>query len=301
MPGPKKIAWAAAILLASAAHPQPRPAVSFDGEAALEWTRKAVAFGPRPAGSAAQARLRHWLVSELRRLKCQVEEDSFTARTPRGPVSMTNIIARFPGASGRVVVVSGHYETYDRPGLRFVGANDGGSSTGFLLELARTLARDTLRDSVWLVWFDGEESLVNWTGEDHTYGSRRQARRWQAEGKLPSLLALINVDMIGDADLSLVYEQYSTPWLRDLVWSVAGRLGYAAHFSKSWSTAVEDDHVPFLEAGVAAVNLIDYDYGPANSYWHTERDTPDKLSAGSFQIIGRVVRETLRALELRAR
>jgi Zn-dependent M28 family amino/carboxypeptidase len=209
---------------------------------------------------------------------------------------MTNLIARFPGPSGRIVVVTGHYDTYSRPGLKFVGANDAGSSTGFLLQLARTLAGETRRDSVWLVWFDGEESLVQWSGDDHTYGSRRLAEQWRRQGVLPHVKALLNVDMIGDAGLALLYDQNSTAWLRDMVWSIAARLGYASHFPRL-PGAIEDDHLPFVAAGVPALDLIDFEYGPGNVYWHTGQDTVDKLSARSFEIVGRVVVETLRTLE----
>jgi Zn-dependent M28 family amino/carboxypeptidase len=286
MPGPKTILMLSLTL----------PAPAFDGIAALEATRRAVSFGPRPAGSPAHAKMRAWLTSELRRLPCQLVEDSFTARTPLGPRAMTNLIAKFPGASGRVLVVSGHYDTYARPGLHFVGANDGGSSTGFLLQLASTLATQKLRGSVWVVWLDGEESFVSWSGDDHTYGSRHLVEQWRREGVLPSIAALINVDMIGDANLNLLYDLNSTAWLRDLVWTIAAKLGYAAHFPKHPPGAIEDDHVPFIQAGVPALDLIDYDYGPGNVYWHTERDTMDKLSARSFEIVGSVVLETLRVL-----
>ncbi len=272
------------------------PALAFDGAAALEATRRAVSFGPRPAGSPALVKMRTWLTTEIRRLPCELVEDAFTARTPLGPRAMVNLIAKFPGSSGRVVVVSGHYDTYSRPGLRFVGANDGGSSTGLLLELARTVAAQKRRDSVWIVWFDGEESLVEWSGDDHTYGSRHLAEVWRQEGVLRSVSALLNVDMIGDANLNLLYDLNSTAWLRDLAWSTAARLGYAAQFSRNQSTAIEDDHVPFLQAGVPSLDLIDYDYGPGNAYWHTDRDTMDKLSPRSFEIIGQVVLETIRAL-----
>lgn len=271
----------------------------FDGAAALEATRRVVAFGPRPASSPAHRKLQQWLVSELRPLKCEVVEDSFTAQTPRGPRAMTNLIARFPGSSGRVVVVSGHYDTYNRHGLHFVGANDGGSSAGFLLQFARTIARLPHRDSIWVVWFDGEESVVAWQDDDHTYGSRHLAEKWKADRTLDSILALINVDMIGDAGLSLVYELNSTPWLRDLVWPLADRLGHSRAFSRKFATAIEDDHVPFLRFGVSALDLIDFDYGPGNSYWHTARDTLDKLDARSFEVIGRVVVEAIRVLEQR--
>jgi glutaminyl-peptide cyclotransferase len=281
---------------AGAARPA-RP--SFDGAAALEAARRIVAFGPRPPGSAAHRKLRQWLETELKPLRCEIVEDAFTAATPLGPRAMTNLIAKFPGSGKRVVVISGHYDTYDRPGLRFVGANDGGSSAALLLQFARTAARLSRRDSIWLVWFDGEESLVSWEGEDHTYGSRHLAQKWSADGTANSISALINVDMIGDADLSLVYELHSTAWLRDLVWSVAARLGYGRHFSKSVQSSIEDDHVPFVEAAIPAVDLIDFDYGPGNSYWHTNRDTVDKLSARSFEVVGSVVLETVRVLEQR--
>jgi len=272
------------------------PALAFDGAAALESTRRAVSFGPRPAGSPALVKTRAWLATEIRRLPCQLVEDAFTARTPLGPRAMVNLIAKFPGSSGRVIVVSGHYDTYSRPGLRFVGANDGGSSTGLLLELARSVAAQKRRDSVWVVWFDGEESLQEWSGDDHTYGSRHLAEVWRKEGVLRSISALINVDMIGDANLSLLYDLNSTAWLRDLAWSTAARLGYSAQFSRNQATAIEDDHVPFVQAGVPSLDLIDYDYGPGNAYWHTGRDTMNKLSARSFEIIGQVVLETIRAL-----
>lgn len=299
MSGKEALTVLAVMLGVPAAAQGPSAAPAFDGSAALEATRHVISFGPRPTGSAAHGKLREWLRSELRPLECEIVEDSFTANTPLGTRGMTNLIAKFPGPSGRVVVVTGHYDTYDRPGLRFVGANDGGSSTGFLLQLARSLARLPHRDSIWIVWFDGEESLVNWEGEDHTYGSRHLAKKWKADGTLDSVLALINVDMIGDADLRLIYELNSTPWLRDLVWSLAARLGYSRQFPRRSASAIEDDHLPFLEARLPAVDLIDFDYGPGNSYWHTEHDTLDKLSARSFEIVGQVVLETIRALEQR--
>jgi glutaminyl-peptide cyclotransferase len=302
MPGSKTLALLLLGFFAKHCSAQPT-GPAFDGRAALEATRRAVAFGPRPAGSPELAKLRATLLADLRTLKCQVEEDSFTAQTPLGPRAMTNIIAKFPGTSGRIVVVSGHYDTYQRPGLRFVGANDGGSSTGLLLEMARALSGQPRRHSVWVVWLDGEESLVRWEGSgersDHTYGSRRLAGRWRSDGTARQIAALLNVDMIGDANLTLLYDLNSTDWLRDLVWSAAARLGYAAQFPRVPPGAIEDDHIPFIEAGLPAVDLIDFDYGPDNAYWHTERDTMDKLSARSLETVGRVVLESIRALEAR--
>jgi Zn-dependent M28 family amino/carboxypeptidase len=265
------------------------------GQKALEWTRRAVELGPRPPGSEAHRKLQQLIAGELRSQKATVVEEKFTAQTPRGAVPMNNIIGKFPGRSGRVVIVAGHYDTYSRPGMHFVGANDAGSSTGFLLALAGWLHNRALDDEVWLLFFDGEESFVQWEGNDHTYGSRYQAGRWRQDGTAAKIKALINVDMIGDADLSLVYDQNSTPWLRELIWSAAERLGYQKHFPRQ-AGYIEDDHVPFVTSGYSAVDLIDLQYGLFNRYWHTDEDTADKLSANSFAVVLHVVAESLRQL-----
>ena len=266
------------------------------GQTALDWTRRAVELGPRPPGSEAHGKLQRLITDELRNLKAVVAEEKFTAQTPRGPVAMNNIIGKFAGRSGRIVVVSGHYDTYHRPGMHFVGANDAGSSTGFLLALGALLGSGQLDDEVWLVFFDGEESFVRWDSNDHTYGSRYLAGRWREDGTAAKIKALINVDMIGDADLSLVYDQNSTPWLRDLIWKTAHRLGYGKQFPWQPAGAIDDDHVPFVAAGYSAVDLIDLQYGLFNRYWHTDEDTLEKLSASSFAAVLHVVAESLREL-----
>jgi len=266
------------------------------GQAAHEWTRRAVELGPRPPGSEAHRKLQRLILDELRHQKAAVVEEKFTAQTPNGPVPMNNIIAKFPGRSGRIVVVSGHYDTYHRPGMHFVGANDAGSSTGFLLALGEWLHNRQLDDEVWLVFFDGEESFVRWDSNDHTYGSRYLANHWRQEGSAAKIKALINVDMIGDADLSLVYDQNSTGWLRDLVWKTAHRLGYEKQFPWQPPGSIDDDHIPFVAAGYSAVDLIDLQYGLFNRYWHSDEDTLDKLSPTSFAVVLHVVAESLREL-----
>lgn len=269
------------------------------GERALEHVASVVAIGPRPSGSEGMRRQQKLILEHLRQLSCDVVEEDFTAQTPLGARPMKNIVAKFGGDSGRIVVVSGHYDTYARDGLRFVGANDAGSSTGFLLEMASLLDGTKHRDSIWLVFFDGEESTVAWRNEDHTYGSRHQAKKWLADGTKQKVKALINVDMIGDVRLRLEYEGNSTPWLRDLVWKTGRGLGYEAEFPTGRMNYVADDHEPFLERGYPAVDLIDLDYGLFNRYWHTEQDTLDKLSARSLAVMLHVVTESLRELEKR--
>lgn len=267
----------------------------FSGPSAWEFTRQVVEYGPRPPGSPALARLRHHLVEQLRQWGWYVELDEFEATTPRGRMPMANVLAHRPGREQARIVLSGHYDTKWFENLRFVGANDGGASTGFLLEMARALRDSPLRKEIWLVWFDGEEALEEWSETDGIYGSRHLADRWEQQGVIPRIEAWINVDMIGDRDLGILEEYYSDPGLRSLIWRVARQLGYGKHFLNR-PGAVVDDHVPFLRKGVRAVNLIDFDYGPANSWWHTEEDTLDKLSPASFQAIGDVLMEVLRRL-----
>lgn len=268
----------------------------FSGESAYKLAAEVVALGPRPPGSAAARKMHALIVDKLKGWGWQVEEDAFTANTPIGRLPMRNIIARRPGAEGgRMLVVSGHTDT-KKLAINFAGANDAGSSTGFLLELARIFRNARLKHDLVLVFFDGEEAIRDWSATDSLYGSRRLAARWLKENTLSRIGALINVDMIGDKNLVLLRESYSSEPLQRLIWSIARELGYARHFGNTgW--AVEDDHVPFLKLGVRAVNLIDFDYGPNNSWWHTDEDTMDKLSPNSFEIVGKVVVEALKRLD----
>lgn len=275
----------------------------FSGESALELTRKVVGFGPRPVASDAHRRLERFLIAQAKSYGCTVSEDVFQAPTPLGPKRMNNIIARPAAARGRdLVILTGHYDTKIMPGTNFLGANDGGSSTGLLLELARTLcaASPWSAFDVWIVWLDGEEALAEWSDTDSLYGSRRLAAQWSGDGTLRRARAVINVDMIGDRNLVIASEANSTPWLRELFHEAAASLGYARHFSRDMQYIV-DDHIPFLRAGAAAIDVIDFDYGPDNSYWHTARDTMDKLSASSFEVAGRVLLDVLRRLDTPAK
>jgi glutaminyl-peptide cyclotransferase len=271
-------------------------AADSSGESALRFTVRAVEFGPRPSGSEANAKLQTYIQTQLKSFGCTVQEDAFTTDTPLGPKKMKNIIVKLPGSSGKAVVITGHYDTKVMPLIQFVGANDGGSSTGLLLELARALAKAPRKDDIYLVWFDGEEAVAEWSDTDSLYGSRHLAEKWGADGTLTKVKALINVDMIGDKDLKLVRDPNSTDWLRDLFWKTAADLGYSAHLS-NLIDPISDDHMPFLRRGVQALDLIDFDYGPNNGYWHTEQDTVDKLSAASFDVMGKVLIEALHRLE----
>ena len=194
-------------------------AAGVSGASALEFTRHAVAFGPRPSGSEAIHQLQAYILAQLKTCKCQVTEDAFTPQTPKGPIAMKNILAKFPGKSGKAVVITGHYDTKLFPGRKFVGASDGGSSAGLLLELARVLAGQPRTDDVYLVWLDGEEAVrTEWAGEDNLYGSRHLAEQWSKDGTAAKIKGLINVDMIGDKHLNIKQETERQRGLNRLVW-----------------------------------------------------------------------------------
>jgi glutaminyl-peptide cyclotransferase len=269
---------------------------TFRGDVAFANTKKAVSYGERPSGSEAISHLREWIISELKPLKGQLSSDSFTAQTSAGPVPMVNIIYKFPGASGKAVVVTGHYDTKKISMVRFVGANDGGSSTGFLLEFARAVSVMKHRDDIYVVFLDGEEAVATWTETDSRYGSRHLAAKWLSDGTLSRIKALINVDMIGDKDLDVLNDGNSSQSLRDQVKQLAARLGYSKYF-RSEQGGIDDDHIPFVNAGVNAIDLIDFSFGPNNSYWHTAQDTADKLDAHSFQVIGDIVLGLVKELD----
>ncbi len=287
----------AAFLLGKAAQVSSAgPSASFSGKRAFEDLQRLAAFGPRPAGTKALGQARQWLTRELRDAGCTVEEDSFVATTPAGNIPMANLIAKAPGAEGQVILLAGHYDTARFSDFSFVGANDGGSSAAMIVELARALCRRKNTLSVWLVLFDGEEAVQKWSEADSLYGSRHLVQKLTASGDLSRIEAMVLVDMVGDANLDIDRDYNSTPWLRDLVFKTARRLGYARYFTNE-QRAYEDDHIPFVNAGVSAVDLIDYDYGPGNSYWHTALDTVDKCSPASLGIVGRVILATLEELE----
>jgi glutaminyl-peptide cyclotransferase len=270
--------------------------LAFSGAIALADTRHAVAFGERPSGSAANLKLRAWILSELKPLGGQLALDSFTANTPSGPVPMENIVLKLPGTSGHSVAVSGHFDTKKIAMVRFVGANDGGSSTGFLLEFARVMARMPHQDDIYVVFFDGEEAVGEWTDHDSVYGSKHLAAKWASDGTIGHLDALINVDMVGDKDLDILNDSNSNEALRQSLLGIAEKLGYGKFFHKE-AQGIEDDHIPFSESGVNVLDVIDFAYGRNNQYWHTAEDTMDKLSAHSFQVVGDVVVALVKSLD----
>ena len=267
--------------------------MTFDSSRAWEHLRRQVGFGPRPAGSAALAQCRQYILAELKAAGVSAREDAFDTPTPLGRVKMVNVVATIPGRRADRIAFATHYDTKLFREFRFVGASDAASSTSVVLELARVLRARQNEFTIELLFFDGEEASVDWyRNNDNTYGSRRYVEAARKAGTLAGLKALVLLDMIGDRNLTIRRDTNSTRWLTDIVWASAAKLGYRATFLAE-ETTIDDDHMPFLRAGVPSVDIIDLDY-PA---WHTAQDDLDHVSAGSLQIVGNVVLDALPQIE----
>ena len=284
-PGPK-----------SSAYDGTRAHAVFDSGRAFEHVRQLVAIGPRPAGSPGIEQARRYIREQIKAVGLTVAEQAFNAQTPLGTVKMVNLSVTIPGASPDRLLITGHYDTKLFRPFRFVGANDGGSSAAMLLELARVLKDRRNALTIELVFFDGEEAVLDWTGTDHTYGSQHYVDGALASGTLKTIRAMVLVDMVGDRNLDILRDSGSTPWLTDVIWATAKRLGHGAVFLDH-TTLIQDDHVPFLQAGVPAVDVIDLNYAA----WHTAADTLDNVSARSLQTVGDVLIAALPKLENRLR
>jgi glutaminyl-peptide cyclotransferase len=278
--------------------PNAPPAPKISGQKAYQNLKDFVALGPRFLGSEGHTKAEQFIVSHLE--GAQVEEDRFNAQTAVGTFPMNNIIAKFPGKKDGIIVLAGHYDTnYPLRNTSFVGANDGGSNVGLMLEIASQL-RSHPPDgySIWLLFTDGEEATKEWSDADSVYGSKQLAKKWAADGTAAKIKAFLLLDMIGDKDLDLDQDTNSTPWLQEVVSRAAQRVGQQSHISSRTNT-IEDDHLPFRAVGIPVDDIIDLDYGFNNIYHHTTEDTPDKCSAASLQIVGDIVMESIRALNTR--
>lgn len=274
--------------------PPPEKTGGFDGRRAFAHVAKLVQMGPRQSGTPGIVPAQDYIVSELKSYGCAVESDDFHADTPAGSLAMKNIVAKIPGEKPQVILLATHYDT--KRLANFVGADDSGSSTGVMLELARVLCGKRGHDAVWIAFFDGEEAVNNqWIDPDNTYGSRQMTAKLSTSGELKRIKGLLLADMVGYKGLRLRRDTNSTKWLTNLVWSVAHRLGYSGIFVDEETAITGDDHFPFMRRGIPAVDVIDFEI----PYWHTPQDTLDKVSAKSLAIVGHVFLESVHELEKR--
>ena len=261
-----------------------------DGLQVLRHTREMVRHGPHPPGTEAQRRVGEYIAGQLEALGLQVDTHTFRAVTPRGRLRMTNIRGILPGRDERVLILASHYDSKFFDTFEFVGANDGASSSGLVLELVRVLTQDNPTGlTFWFVFFDGEEALGDWSSADSLYGSREFVKREGDRGNLRNVGAMILLDLVGGKDLRIFREGNSTPWLNGIIWDQASRLGHERIFRPSGRTSIDDDHIPFLRAGIPAVDLIDLNY----AHWHKPSDTLDKLSGPNLEVVGAVVLASL--------
>jgi glutaminyl-peptide cyclotransferase len=296
-----------------ASSPTPTVAKSnFDGDRALDQVRKQVEFGPRPAGSAELEKTRNYIIDQLKSYGLNVTTDEFHATTPIGDRRMVNVTAEIPGESTDVIIISSHYDTKYFKDIKFLGANDGGASTGALMEIARVLAASKQKPKLtyWFVFFDGEEAFcLDWDEchnpnpadpktplPDHTYGSRRYISHLTEKNELKRVRAMILLDMMGYKSLKLGRADLGTTWLIDTVWQTGKQLGYDSVFVDALEGVGDDDHGPFLQAGIEAIDIIQLSTYP---YWHTKDDTLDKISGKSLKVVGDTVIASLPKIEER--
>jgi len=272
--------------------PPPEKTGGFDGKRAFAHVAKQVSFGPRPSGSQALMHLQDYLQSELKSYGCSVETDSFGADTPVGRLSMKNILVKIPGDQPGIILLGTHYDTLLMD--NFVGADDAGSSTAVMLELARLLCPQKGKYAVWIAFFDGEEAMKHWSDSDSRYGSRQMAARLAASGDIKRIRAFLLADIVGGRTAQFPRESSSSPALIDLVWNTAAKLGYTTLFLND-TTSAEDDHDSFMKRGVPAVDVIgDFVH---NGYWHTPQDSLDKISARTLAYVGNVFLESVKQLQ----
>src|SRR5712692_4225006 len=289
MDGPR----AASPALASAITAPPAESTGgFDGARAYKHVERLVAIGPHPAGSDGIRRAQAYITEQLKSFGCPVEEQDFHASTPIGNVAMKNILVKVPSANPNLILYASHYDTKRID--NFAGADDGGSSTGVLLELSRILCARKNAQTIWLAFLDGEEAFnFQWAAPDNTYGSRELAASLALSGTLRHVKAMILVDMVGPANPVFKRETNSTPWLTEFLWSTAARLGYGNVFVNEETSGIADDHVSFLDRDVPAADIIDLEV----PYWHTTSDTLDKIDPRTLAITGHVLIASLPELE----
>ena len=273
----------------------------FSGQKAYEEVVKQVSFGPRPPGSDAIHQLQEYILAQLHGFGCKADVDDFHASTPKGSVAMKNIIAKIPGSSPNIILLGTHYDTKLMP--NFVGANDAGSSTGVMLEIARVLCGKPQPATIWIAFFDGEEAFnPDWgeLGVDNTYGSREMAAKLANSGELARVKALVLADMVGIPNLKLKREDYSTPWLVDIVWATAAKLGYKSVFTDEHSP-IDDDHMSFTRRKIPAVDIIDLQTPINENTWHTTGDVLAIVKPQPLQIVGDVILASIPEIAKRIR
>jgi glutaminyl-peptide cyclotransferase len=276
----------------------------FNSQQTFAYTAQIAGFGERWPGSPGHAKTEDLIHQVLQRDGAKVEADDFAAATPRGSIMVHNIIGRFNVSADPkqpIFILAGHYDTLFKKG--FIGANDGASSTAILLGFADALSKQKTKMQIWLVWTDLEEAINDFTEDDGLYGSRHLAQKLAANGIAPRIRGFFLLDMIGDKDLGVGRETESARWLQDFIAEAAKQLGYSQYFFQ-YETDIIDDHIPFIKAGIPAVDVVDAEFGrmgdkfdAMGEFHHTNADTMDKVSQHSLEVVGRTILLTVELLD----
>jgi glutaminyl-peptide cyclotransferase len=277
---------------------------AFNAQQAYAYTAEVGEFGERWPGSPGHKKTEDLIHQVLQRDGAQIEADDFIATTPRGPITVHNIIGKFNVSANPkddIFVLAGHYDTLFKPG--FIGANDGASSTAILLAFADALAHQKTRMQVWLVWTDLEEAIHSFGGNDGLYGSRHLAEKLAANGMISRIRGLFLLDMIGDRELNVARETGSSGWLQNFIAQAANQLSYSRYFFQ-YETNIIDDHNSFIHVGIPAVDVVDAEYGRMGTrfdamgeFHHSNTDTMDKVSQRSLEVVGRTILLTVELLD----
>jgi glutaminyl-peptide cyclotransferase len=278
----------------------------YNAQQAFAYTAQVAAFGERMPGSPGHAKTEALIHQVLQKDGAVTETDDFSAKTPRGQVPVHNIIAKFnvtADPNQKIFILAGHYDTLFKP-AGFIGANDGASSTAILLAFADALTGQKTKMQIWLVWTDLEEAMTSFTdaNDGGLYGSKHFAQSLVAKKMVPRVLGFFLLDMIGDKDLGVAREVNSERWLQDFIAHAATQLGYSQYFFQ-YESSIIDDHVPFIQAGIPSVDVVDARFGRMpgldgmGEFHHANTDTMDKVSQRSLEIVGRTILLTIEQLD----
>jgi glutaminyl-peptide cyclotransferase len=277
----------------------PLDASQISGQRAFEEVQKLVSFTPRNSGAEGVKQAAEHLLARISPHADSAEIVVFEDETPKGKLEFRNVIGLIKGQSDKLIILASHYDTKAGISDNFQGANDSGSSSGLLVELIRVLkAQSPLPYTVLFAFFDGEECISEYGDHDGLHGSRNLVRKLKDQELIDLTKAMILLDMVGDRDLSITIPRNSTRELMAVVFDAARDAGVRHNFSL-FKSAILDDHVPFLNAGIPSINIIDFEFGSQpglNDYWHTEQDNLEHISAQSLQTIGQVVIHLLNRL-----
>lgn len=269
-----------------------------DKTRAFRMVEEIVAIGPRPSGSQNAAKMVLYITEKCKEFGYEPTVDSWPEITPTGTIEFRNVYARIGEETGRFILLGSHYDTKNIGGSTFVGANDSGSSTALLLEIMQTLksAGPWRGYPIRFAFFDGEEAQRQYADNDGLHGSKRLAKTLQAASEHKQCAAMILLDMIGDRDLTVTLSRNDDPDLIRRLLALAEKTNVRQQFEFFRAGTILDDHIPFKELGIPVIDIIDLQYGPNNSYWHSHQDTIDKISPDSLEIIGTIVIQLIQEL-----